>query len=586
MKTALALFLLLTSFVAQAAAQDAAVEKNQRMAWFRDARFGMFIHWGLYAIPAGQWQGKPVSGTGEWIMRNAGITPADYEPLKAQWNPERFDAKAWAKLAKAAGMKYVVITTKHHDGFALFDSAVSDWDVGSAPNRTDIMKEVAAACRAEGLRIGWYHSILDWHHPDYLPRRSVDKRPAADADFDRFVVFLKAQLKELLTNYGSIDMLWFDGEWEQSWNRERGWDLYNFCRTLSPQTIINNRVGGGRNDMQGLDKGAGFAGDFGTPEQEIPPGGLPGVDWESCMTMNTTWGWRSDDHAWKSAEVLVRNLIDCASKGGNYLLNVGPTALGEIPPASVERLQAMGAWMARNADSIHGTIAGPFLKPLPFGRCTARSTEHGTRLYIHVFDWPADGTVLLPRLTATPQSARLHVAGTALGIAVGAEGLRLTVPKECPDKIATVLVLDCIGPVSVKAWRATAAADGSITLPATEAILHGTTLRVENNDNIGYWTDAKDSVSWPLRVDKPGRYSVAVELAVDAAQGGGEYCVAVGAAKLTAKPESTGSWSQWRTDVIGTIELAAGDHEVVVGIVEKPKTAVLNLRRITLTLVE
>ncbi|MSR75333.1 MAG: carbohydrate-binding protein [Planctomycetes bacterium] len=580
MKTALALLLLGLTLVAQSA--EAGAAKDQRMAWFREARFGMFIHWGLYAIPAGTWQGKEISGTGEWIMRNGKITPADYEPLREQWNPVKFDAKAWAKVAKAAGMKYVVITTKHHDGFALFDSAVSDWDVGSTPNKTDIMMEIATAFRAEGLRIGWYHSILDWHHPDYLPRRDVDKRPASEADFDRFVVYLKAQLQEILTRYGTIDMLWFDGEWESSWNRERGWDLYNHCRALSPSTIINNRVGGGRNDMQGLDKGAGFAGDFGTPEQEIPSGGLPGVDWESCMTMNNTWGWRSDDKNWKSVEELVHNLVDCASKGGNYLLNVGPTPEGEIPQPSVERLAAMGQWMDRNSASIRGTTVGPFLKPLPYGRCTARKTENGIRLYVHVFDWPVDGKLLLSGLQATPQGAHLLVGGTPVGVAISADGVRLAVPKVCPDALDTVVVLDCVGTVSVKRWHAAPAADGSVLLPAAEAELHGSLRHENSGTSIGFWTNAKDTLSWPLRVEKAGRYSVEVELAVDPSHGGGEYAVALGVGRITAKPETTGAWNQWRTDVIGTLELSAGEHELTVSIVTKPHAAVMNVRRIVL----
>ena len=565
------------------AVQSDSDSKDARMAWFREARFGMFVHWGLYAIPGGEWQGKKTSGTGEWIMRNAGITVADYEPLKDQWNPAKFDARAWARAAKGAGMKYLVITTKHHDGFALFDSAVSDWDVGATQNKQDIMAAIAEACRAEGLRIGWYHSILDWHHPDYLPRRKVDTRPVEGADYARFIVYLKAQLKELLTRYGTIDMLWFDGEWE-NWSREQGWDLYKFIRELSPTTIINNRIGGGRNDMQGMDKGEGFAGDFGTPEQEIPATGLPGVDWESCMTMNDTWGWRKDDQRWKSGSMLLRNLVDCASKGGNYLLNVGPTPEGEIPSASLERLEFIGKWMAKYGESIYGTKAGPFLKPLPFGHCTQKATATGTRLYVHVFDWPKDGTLLLPRLDAQPSSASLLAATGSVGVALTADGLRLTVPKQAPDAEVSVVVLDCKGAVRALPWRATQAADGSITLPASEASLSGPQIRLEGEPaHVGFWMNTEAKVSWPLEVPSAGTWDVELTYAADPAEGGGVVGVQTpSASPLEFELSLTKGWRDFRVDKAGSITLPAGATTLTVSTIKKPRIAALNLRSVRL----
>lgn len=557
--------------------------KDAEMAWFRDARFAMFIHFGLYSIPGGEWKGKTISNAGEWIMMNGGISVADYEPLKEQWNPTKFDARAWAKAAKGAGMKYVVITTKHHDGFGLWDSPVSDWDVGSAPNKTDIMAEIATAFRAEGIRIGWYHSILDWHHPDFIPRRAADKRPTDGADFERFVVYLKAQLKELLTRYGTIDMIWFDGEWV-NWSRERGWDLYKYCKSISPKTLLNNRVGGGRNDMQGMDKGEGYAGDYGTPEQEIPPQGLPGVDWESCMTMNGTWGWRKDDKNWKSSTTLLKNLVDCASKGGNYLLNVGPTPEGEIPPESLERLAAMGRWTSKYGESIYGTRAGPFLKPLSFGRCTQRKTENGTRLYIHVFDWPKDGTLLLPRLAAEPVAASLLAAEGKVGVALTAEGIRLTVPKDATDPEVSVVVLDCKGEVHALPWCATPGADGAILVNAVDATLKGPQIRLEGNPpHVGYWLDKSATVSWPLETKTAGTFDVEVTYAANPANGGGDFAVHVGsAAALPHTVTLTKGWFDYRTDTIGTVTLPAGATELRVSITNKPKDAVLNLRSIRL----
>ena len=329
--------------------------KDARMAWWRQARFGMFIHWGLYALPAGQWQGRESSGTGEWIMNSAQIPVTEYEKLAADFNPANFDADQWVQLAKNAGMKYIVITSKHHDGFCLWDSKVGDYDiVDSTPYKKDIIRALAEACKKYAVKFGCYYSIMDWHHPDYLPRRDWENRSADGADLQRYIAYMKAQLKELITEY-DLDILWFDGEWESTWTHEAGVDLYNYVRSLKPDIIINNRVDTGRQGMQGMSKAGNFAGDFGTPEQEVPRHGLPGVDWESCMTMNDTWGYKMGDQNWKSAENLIQNLVDIVSKGGNYLLNVGPTSDGRIPAESVDRLATIGRWLAVNGEAVYGT---------------------------------------------------------------------------------------------------------------------------------------------------------------------------------------------------------------------------------------
>lgn len=420
--------------------QETPAQRDRRMAWWREARFGMFIHWGLYAIPAGRWKGQKVGGTGEWIMHTAKIPVAEYEPLQQQFNPVKFDAQQWVDIARRAGMKYLVITSKHHDGFCLFDSKLTDYDVMGTPFGRDILKELADACHRAGLRICWYYSIMDWHHPDYLPRRAWDPRPGVPADFNRYVEHLKGQVRELLTNYGKIGVLWFDGEWENTWTHQHGKMLYQYVRSLDPDIIVNNRVDKGRQGMAGLTAAGDFAGDFGTPEQEIPATGLPGVDWESCMTMNDTWGYKRDDHHWKSAETLIRNLIDIASKGGNYLLNVGPTAEGLIPEPSVERLTRIGQWMDTNGESIYGTSASPFRR-LSWGRATAKPGK----LYLHVFDWPA-GPLVVPGLKNRVQRAYL-LADRSRSLAVSAtpSGISVVLPKEAPDRVATVVVLEIEG---------------------------------------------------------------------------------------------------------------------------------------------
>jgi alpha-L-fucosidase len=420
--------------LAQAAGDD------QRMAWWREARFGIFMHWGLYSVLAGSWQGqRSPKANGEWIMNDLKIPLTDYEQLVHRFNPVRYDPQAWAAAVAGAGAKYLVITSKHHEGFALWDSAVSDYDIAATPYRHDLLGPLASACGGAGVRFCTYHSILDWHHPDYLPRRAWDTRPASSANFDRYVTYLKAQLREIVSRYDP-GVLWFDGEWEDTWTHERGVDLYNYVRGLKPDIIINNRVDKGRQGMQGLNREGQFKGDFGTPEQQIPATGLPGVDWESCMTMNDTWGYRSDDDHWKSAETLIRNLVDIASKGGNFLLNVGPTAEGLIPQPSLDRLAAMGRWMDVNGDAIHGTTASPIGRPA-WGRVTSKP---GT-LFLHVFDWPTDGTLRVPVANRVTRARLLANAGQTLTTDSSNAGVTVHVPTTAPDAVASVIALDIDG---------------------------------------------------------------------------------------------------------------------------------------------
>jgi alpha-L-fucosidase len=375
---------------------ETAQEKDNRMAWWREARFGLFIHWGLYAIPAGEWKGE--TDHAEWILTTAQIPVSEYEKFAIQFNPVKFSPSDWVKAAKEAGMKYIVITSKHHDGFCLFDSQQTEYDVMDAtPFKRDIMKELADECHEQGIKICWYHSIMDWHHPDYLPRRNWETRPAEGADFDRYVAYMKGQVKELLTQYGEIGVMWFDGEWERTWTPERGADLYNYVRTIVPTVIINNRVGKGRAGMAGTYDPLASSGDFGTPEQEIPGTGL-GYDWETCMTMNDHWGYNKHDQNWKSPEDLIRKLVDIASKGGNFLLNVGPTAEGQFPQESIVRLKAIGEWMEVNGESIYGTTASQFEK-LDWGRSTTKSRT----LYLHIFDWPQNRSLPIPGLVSRAQ---------------------------------------------------------------------------------------------------------------------------------------------------------------------------------------
>ena len=444
----LKLFVLISLALGLAAAGGRAAETpaqhDARMAWFRDARFGLFIHWGVYSVPAGEWNGH--TNYGEWFLEETKMPVSQYEKFADQFNPVKFDAKEWVRLAKNAGMKYIVITSKHHDGFGMFRSDLTDWCIKSTPFQRDPLKELADACHEQGIRLCFYHSIMDWHHPGWGTRRPWNDKATGTPDMDRYTAYMKGQLKELLTRYGPIGILWFDGEWEKPWTHERGVDLYTYVRGLQPDIIVNNRVGKARAGMTGMDKGAERIGDYGTPEQEIPATGFgPGVDWESCMTMNNHWGYNKDDQNWKSSTTLIRNLIDCASKGGNYLLNIGPTSEGLFPDASIQRLAEIGQWMKVNSESIYDTQASPFEK-LAWGRCTQKAIGGGnTRLYLHVFDWPDNGKLVLPGLANKPVRAFLLDGQKPLETASADHQVTISLPEKAPDQHASVIALDIKG---------------------------------------------------------------------------------------------------------------------------------------------
>jgi alpha-L-fucosidase len=429
------------------AAQDSVGEspaaRDARMAWWRDARFGMFVHWGVYSVPAGNYHGDRVGG-GEWIMNNSHIPIAEYEQFVRSFNPVRYDADAWVRTAKDAGMKYIIITSKHHDGFAMFDSKVSGYDiVHAAPYHRDAIKALSEAAHRQGLKFGVYYSIMDWHHLDAqgASAPNYNSTTVHNPNFSRYVdAYLKPQLKELLTQYPAIDVLWFDGEWIADWNDDRGRDVLDYVRGIKPSLIVNNRVGNGRQGMNGLAKGGRVGlGDFGTPEQQVPPDGLPGVDWETCMTINDNWGFQSFDDDWKSPQLLLRTLIDIASKGGNLLLNVGPTSLGEIPFESVARLREMGLWLRVNGDAVYGTTASRHGKPA-WGRYTTK----GDVTYAHVFDWPKDRKLVLTGMKEPPRDAYLLADHKSLVIASSDSGVVVTLPRNAPSAIASVVVL--VGP--------------------------------------------------------------------------------------------------------------------------------------------
>lgn len=359
---------------------------EHRMSWYRDARFGMFIHWGLYAIPA----------RGEWVRSYERIPREEYRKYFDEFNPADYDVTKWVQAAKNAGMKYIVLTAKHHDGFCLFDSSYTDFKSTNTKLGRDIVADFTQAAREAGLKVGLYFSVIDWYHDDfphygdrYHPMRDDPAYHNEERDFDRYLTYMHNQVRELCTNYGKLDILWFDFSYDnmrgETW---RATELVEMVRSLQSGVIIDNRLEVSGEGYGSLATGqpTPFHGDFISPEQMIPPNGIQDVNgndlyWEACVTMNNNWGYCERDHFFKPAPLLLKKLVECVSKGGNLLLNVGPDARGNIPPESLERLEAIGAWMAKNHESIYGCGKSTLPKP-EYGRITAK----GKKLYFHLFE--------------------------------------------------------------------------------------------------------------------------------------------------------------------------------------------------------
>ena len=359
---------------------------QRRMAWYTEARFGMFIHWGLYAIPA----------RGEWVRSVEKIPSEIYDRYAEEFDPKHCDIRSWVRAARDAGMKYVILTAKHHDGFCLFDTAYTDFKSTNTAAGRDFVREFVDACREYGLRVGLYFSVIDWRHPDF-PHYGDKNHPMRDdpaytnenRDFDRYLEFMHGQVRELCTNYGKLDILWFDFSYDhlrgEAWKATK---LIEMVRSLQPDVIIDNRLevsGEGFGSLAAC-KPTPYHGDFVSPEQIIPPHGLRDANgeplvWESCVTMNNHWGYHATDRYFKPAPMLIKNLVECVSKGGNLLLNVGPDAQGRIPEQSLKILSEIGAWMDKNSESIYGCGPSGLEKP-EYGRLTRKENK----LYVHIFD--------------------------------------------------------------------------------------------------------------------------------------------------------------------------------------------------------
>jgi alpha-L-fucosidase len=418
--------------------------QDQKMKWFREAKFGLFIHWGLYSIPAGEWKGKPIAGIGEWIMNRAKIPVTEYEQLAKQFNPVKFNAEAWVQMAEDAGMKYIVITSKHHDGFAMYHSTVSKYNIYDAtPFHRDPMKELAEACKRHHIRFGFYYSqAQDWHEPNGAGN-TWDFGPDDKKDFDQYLRGkAEPQVKEILTGYGPICLVWFDTPRMMDKN-ERGQRFIDLVHSLQPKTLIDGRLG-----KEGDYRSMG--------DNKIPDTVVQG-DWEVPATLNHTWGYKKDDNDWKTPEDLTFKLVDIVSKGGNYLLNVGPTSEGVIPQPSQDNLREVGRWLKVNGEAVYG--AGP----TPFGdelgtpnpgvkdkqgnqtytaKTDWRCTTKPGKLYITLFRWPA-GSFELDKVKGKVKKAYLLADAGHSALKVKQEGEKITVslPASAPGKGAPVLVL-------------------------------------------------------------------------------------------------------------------------------------------------
>ncbi len=499
-----------------------------RGAWLKDSRFAMFVHWGLYSELGGKWDGKTQYGIAEWIMRRAKIPVSDYEKVAARFNPTNFCAEEWVKLAKDTGMRHIMITAKHHDGFAMFKSAAHPFNIVDAtPFKRDPMKELSEACRNNGLRLGFYYSqTQDWHERDAMGNDWTFK--PGEGDFQKYLAGKAVpQIKELLSNYGPIAGVWFDTPGPITPEQSKG--LVDLVHALQPQALVNSRIGNGLGDYETLG------------DQEIPRLPRPGL-WETPDTANDTWAYAWYDRDWKSPTEIAERLVRVVSRGGTYMLNVGPDGAGRIPEQSARILREVGKWVHAHEDAIHGTDATPF-GPIAWGECTAR----GNTLFLHVFQWPEDGKLVLPGLKSKVRRATLE--GEKIK-AVGEENvLVISVPKLRPDALIPVVKLELAGPV--EASREAYVLNGCRnTLEMGVAALKGCEVKAVNwmekfgdwkhMECVAGWQGPERSATWAFKTVSPGSFYLDVEYTCPAEDDYSEWGVSCGDSSLTFPLIDTG----------------------------------------------
>lgn len=585
--------------------------KAERTQWFKDAKFGMFIHWGLYAPAGGYWPPNPETGKkypqhySEWIRYWANVSEPEYGKLaKPLFKPSPSCTDEWASVAKDAGMKYTVLTTKHHDGYTLFNAkapySVHNDVTGStniSPDGRDMVAEYAESVRKQGLRVGYYYSIIDWQHPHaYMNSR---KWPIANnADHSVYVDYMHSHMKQLFTDYGKSDIIWVDYSTAQhqgtTWQTKK---LLGELRELQPHAITNNRFWNGLQNPYG---------DFFTPEKYVPATGFPGRMFEVCHTMNESFGYSHHDTKWKSCKDVVHLLTDIVSKGGNLLLNVGPDAAGHIPEESARVLRETGEWLKVNGDSIYGTEASPF-STLPFnGRCTAKQTDGRSLLYFHLFEWPRNQTILLGGLKNKVLSVSLLGGGPApYEVLNGSLSIRL--PSKALNEVSSVVVVEIDGVAEIDASLNVPQQGGDrrVILSPENAKLQGPQIKIEgpafhkDYSNIGYWLDKDASVEFSFNIHTPGEiqpggtvthkagsYSVYIDQAV-APDAGGEIELRFGEQKLTVPIQSTGGWDRYTRMKVGVVTIAkAGKKTLTIVPLKINKPGLMNIKSVELVPVE
>jgi len=560
---------------------------KEDMQWFTDAKFGMFIHWGPYSIFEGEWNGRqvPVGENAEWIMQKLQIPAEEYRKVAATFNPVKFDADEWTNLAQKAGMKYLVITSKHHDGFAMYDSKVSDYDmVDYTPYGKDPMKALSEKCTEKDIRFCFYYSHReDWDEP-YAYGNFWDFETSQQNGYeyelekaDYFEKYLekkaKPQLKELLTNYGPIGLIWFD---RGMYIPEQGYEFIKIIRDLQPKCLVNGRVGNYNLEL---------IGDY----QNLSDNGIPasGVDeyWETPQTLNETWGYSRYDTNWKSPAEVIHRLAEIVSKGGNYLLNIGPKGDGSIPEASVRILKEVGNWMDKNSESIYETTASP-LALHNWGFCTTKDSV----LYLHVCNWPQNNELIINGLQSKIREAHTLVENKKLSFEQSKNQTRVVLEGVTPDPYNTVLKLNLeelprVTPTIISPGKA-----DTIKLDNMTVSTFGNTKKRYNRRGklfISKWTTPADKARWILDVQKPGKYKVEITYSAPEKSVEADYNVLIGKKTISAIVEKTGIDFDYKTFNLGEIEFKKpGKSEIIVAPAEKLESDLMYFKSIQLISIE